>query len=67
MYICICNAIREADLRETALSTTGCARAAYAELGKTPNCGQCLQKAEKILDEERGVKTSNASCNEVAI
>jgi len=40
MYICICNAIRECELRD------------YAKLGKTPNCGQCLKDADRIVEEE---------------
>ncbi|MEM7780057.1 MAG: (2Fe-2S)-binding protein [Pseudomonadota bacterium] len=63
MYICICNAIRETDLRDTARSTDGDATAAYAKLGKQPNCGQCLVKAAQILEHEREL----ASCKEVAI
>ena len=63
MYICICNAIPETDLREAALGHDGDAQATYAKLGKRPNCGQCLTKAGKILEEERKL----ASCDSVAL
>ena len=63
MYICICNAIREADLREAALASNGDAEATYATLGKRPNCGQCLAKAGEILDQERAL----LSCDRVAL
>lgn len=53
MYICICNAIKESDLRRTARVCGGDAEACYARLGKRPNCGQCLDEAEEILFEER--------------
>ena len=53
MYICICNAIRESDLRRAARHTSGDAEAAYAALGKRPNCGSCLNDADAILFEER--------------
>ena len=53
MYICICNAIRECDLRHTARRCPGDAEAVYAALGKRPNCGQCLEEADEILLEER--------------
>ena len=53
MYVCICNAIRESDLRRTARRCPGDAEAVYAALGKRPNCGQCLDDAEDILAEER--------------
>ncbi|MCP5397462.1 MAG: ferredoxin [Sphingomonadaceae bacterium] len=53
MYVCICNAIKERELRAIACSVSGDAEAAYAALGKEPDCGQCLCEAEDILAEER--------------
>lgn len=53
MYICICNAIREADLRRAACGTNGDVEAVYASMGKRPNCGQCLDDAQAIVEEER--------------
>lgn len=53
MYVCICNAIRESELREAARAVGGDADAVYASLGKTPQCGQCLDDAALILIEER--------------
>ncbi len=53
MYTCICNAIRESDLRRAARCHPGDAEAVYAKLGKRPNCGQCLEEAADILAEER--------------
>jgi bacterioferritin-associated ferredoxin len=63
MYICICNAIRESDLRRAALMSGGDAEATYATLGKRPNCGQCLGRAGEILDQERAL----ATCENVAL
>lgn len=53
MYICVCNAIRETDLRDAARSCTGDPDAIYEKLGKVPQCGQCLDEAAEILIEER--------------
>ena len=53
MYICVCNAIRDCELRRAARLCPGDAEAVYAALGKRPNCGQCLDDAEDILFEER--------------
>lgn len=53
MFICICNAIRETDLRHAAHCCSGDAEAVYATLGKTPQCRQCLEDADHILIEER--------------
>lgn len=53
MYVCICNAIREKDLREAARVCPGDVDAVYASLGKIPQCGTCLDEAMHILLEER--------------
>ncbi len=62
MYVCICNAIKETELRGVAQRTSGDAEAAYAALGKRPNCGTCLREADAILFEEREL-----SCKSVAV
>lgn len=54
MYVCICNAIREKDLRSAARR---CGRrdaeALYGTMGFTPQCGQCLDEADEIVADER--------------
>jgi bacterioferritin-associated ferredoxin len=55
MYVCVCNAIRECELRRAALRCAGDAEAVYAALGKRPNCGQCLDEADSLIAEEREV------------
>ncbi|MEP0391984.1 MAG: ferredoxin [Erythrobacter sp.] len=71
MYTCICNAIRETDLRAAAVKSKGCAETVYATLGKKPNCGQCLEKAQKTIEEERALIASldprRKLCEEVAL
>lgn len=52
MYVCICNAIRETDLRSAARRCRGSAEAIYTELGRAPLCRQCLEEAEEIISEE---------------
>lgn len=61
MYVCICNAIRETDLRDMARRSSGCAESVYAALGKRPNCGQCLEEATELIAEERRA-CAPASC-----
>ena len=55
MYVCVCNAIRECELRKAALRCAGDAEAVYASLGKLPNCGQCLDEANEIVADERAM------------
>lgn len=53
MYICVCNAIREADFRRRARECGGLdAEAVYASMGKVPQCGQCLCEADELIAEE---------------
>ena len=53
MFICVCNAIRECELRSAARCHAGDPDAVYEKLGKRPQCGQCLDEAAQILIEER--------------
>ena len=53
MVVCVCNAIRESQVRDAARcgSTTACQ--VYRALGCRPKCGQCSVAARSIIDEER--------------
>ncbi|MES2493337.1 MAG: ferredoxin [Pseudomonadota bacterium] len=53
MFVCICNGIREVDLRHAATRCCGEADAVYRQLGKTPQCRKCLDDAEEILLDAR--------------
>ena len=52
MIVCMCNAIREKDVRAAARSGASCPLAAYASLGRRPRCGRCLPFAHQIIAEE---------------
>lgn len=53
MYVCICNAIRECELRKAARASRGDAEALYAKLGRPPQCRQCIDDADDIIADER--------------
>ncbi len=55
MYVCVCNAIREHELRHAARRTNGDAEAVYASLGCEPQCCMCLDEANEIIVEERAI------------
>jgi len=55
MYICVCNAIRESELRDAARRCPGDPDAVYEALGCRPQCGQCLDDAAELLIEERSL------------
>lgn len=53
MYVCICNAIRETEMRKAACAVDGDAEAVYRALGKEPQCGLCLEDASSLLAQAR--------------
>lgn len=53
MMVCVCNAIRESQVREAARGGAISACQAYRALGQQPKCGQCVPFARAIIDEER--------------
>lgn len=55
MYVCICNAIREKDLRAAARCCRDGTEELYTRLGRTPQCRQCLDEATDIVAEERAL------------
>ena len=53
MYICICNAIKETELREAARCHAGNAEDLYRKLGREPMCYQCIDEAESVVEDAR--------------
>ncbi len=51
VYVCVCNGHSDRDIRRAARSGLRCARTIYAQLGKPPRCGRCLQEAERLVQE----------------
>lgn len=52
MIVCVCNALNEQELRETARDGARTPEKAFAELGCEPQCGSCLRYVHEIIDEE---------------
>jgi bacterioferritin-associated ferredoxin len=53
MIVCVCNAIRETELRKAARDGASCPTSAYASCGRRPRCGQCFSFAREIIAAER--------------
>lgn len=53
MVVCICNAIREKDLRTAVREGAHDPCSAYARYGRRPKCGQCVPFAKSIIAAER--------------
>jgi bacterioferritin-associated ferredoxin len=52
MVVCICNAIREKDVREAARNGARSARCVFRQADRRPKCGQCVTFAESIIASE---------------
>ncbi|WP_163958494.1 (2Fe-2S)-binding protein [Sphingomonas insulae] len=52
MVVCVCNAIRESQVRAAARSGCMTACQAYRSLGCQAKCGQCTVVARAIIDTE---------------
>ncbi|MBV7257232.1 (2Fe-2S)-binding protein [Pacificimonas sp. WHA3] len=55
MVVCVCNAIRETDVRSAARNGARCPKSAYASLGCRPRCGQCLPFARDLMRSEPSI------------
>ena len=53
MYVCICNAITDKQIREAAESGVQDLWALQSELGVASGCGSCKETASEILRESR--------------
>ncbi|HCB74950.1 MAG TPA: (2Fe-2S)-binding protein [Sphingomonas bacterium] len=53
MFVCVCNALREREVREAARGGAMSACQAYRALGCQAKCGQCVPFARAIIDAER--------------
>ena len=53
MYVCVCNAITDKQIREAAETGVRDLWDLQATLGVAPNCGSCKETAADILREHR--------------
>ncbi|SMF61679.1 (2Fe-2S)-binding protein [Allosphingosinicella indica] len=52
MVVCVCNALKECDVRRAARGGAGCPTSAYRALGRKPRCGQCFSFARELIAAE---------------
>ena len=53
MVVCVCNALKEADVRKAARDGASCPTTAYRVFGRKPRCGQCFSFAREVIAKER--------------
>lgn len=54
MYICICNAVTEREIRECACKGATCVDDLTLQLGIGAGCGRCRDCAAEVLEEVHG-------------
>jgi bacterioferritin-associated ferredoxin len=54
MYVCICNAVTEREVRECARKGATCVEDLTVQLGIGAGCGRCTECAAEVLEEARG-------------
>ena len=56
MIVCVCNRITEKEVREAARSGASTPEKAYAAVDCDVQCGCCLDYAQEVIDDERGLR-----------
>jgi len=56
MYVCLCNAVTERQVRECARLGATCLEELKSRLGIAAGCGRCTQCAHELLEEVHGDK-----------
>ena len=65
MYICICNAVKESDIRDSVNSGVSCFKDLSKTLGLCADCGSCGKKAIQAF--HKALPQSCVSSNVIAI
>ncbi len=66
MYICVCMAVTEHQIRQAAQAGAHSLRDLRRDLGVTSECGSCATYAKKCLDEARDAKRKAAKAGRLA-
>lgn len=53
MYVCICNALRDRDLK-TASSDARSVAEVFKRCGRRPQCGKCLPDVARMIEDAQG-------------
>ncbi|HEU5156317.1 MAG TPA: (2Fe-2S)-binding protein [Streptosporangiaceae bacterium] len=51
MYVCVCHAVTEDEVRERAAAGATSAKAVRAACGMRPGCGACVRRISAVLAE----------------
>jgi bacterioferritin-associated ferredoxin len=60
MYVCLCNAFTDRQVRAVCPAAGSSTSAVYCALGVKPKCGKCVPTVREILNEVAGAATASA-------
>ncbi len=55
MIVCVCNRLRDSEVRGAIAQGAGCAEDVHARCGSEVNCGCCLDTMDDMIDAARGL------------
>ena len=61
MYVCICNAISDQQIRDAVVNGADDLHAIQSHLGAATGCGTCAEYAQKVIDETLAEKLGYAA------
>lgn len=61
MYVCVCNAVTETDIKNAVQEGANCLHHLEAKLGVNTQCGSCLCDASRCLEKALGQEMDNAT------
>ncbi|WP_395110870.1 bacterioferritin-associated ferredoxin [Actinomadura sp. SCN-SB] len=61
MYVCICHAVTEDDVRGCMAAGVCSAKEIKAACGMTPGCGSCTRRLYALISEHRAARRESAS------
>ena len=60
MYVCICKAITDQDIRQAVASGVEDLASIQTHLGAATNCGACTEHAQEVIDEALAQRLAHA-------
>jgi bacterioferritin-associated ferredoxin len=60
MYVCICKAITDQDIRQAVANGVDDLASIQTHLGAATNCGACMDHAQEVIDEALAQRLAHA-------
>ena len=60
MYVCICKAITDQDIRQAVANGVDDLASIQTHLGAATNCGTCMDHAQEVIDEALAQRLAHA-------